>query len=68
MMNKDELEKQLKKITELLESEKKTNAFLNKEQKKYVKMAEEANSELAPYKQMVTRLSDELERLKLVKK
>jgi len=67
-MNKDELEKELARVSKLLADEKKNNAFLSKEQKRYVKMVEESATELAPFKQMVVRLLDELEKLKLVKK
>lgn len=62
-MNKPDLEKELKKLQKQIDSLKKGNDFLLKEQKKYVKMAEKQGTELAPYKAMVMRLQEEMARL-----
>lgn len=67
-MNKAELEAELEKTKKLLADERKNNAFLLNEQKKYVNMAQEAGSELAPYKAMVTRLDEELTKVKSILK
>ena len=64
-MNKDELEKELKKYVSLYEKEKENNDFLLKQQSKFKKMAEDAGSNLAPYKAMALRLRDELNKLNL---
>jgi len=62
-MNKPELEKELNKLSKQVNDLKKDNDFLLREQKKYVKIAEKAGSELAPYKAMVLRLREEMTRL-----
>jgi len=68
-MNKPELEKELERVIKLLKEEKESNAFLFKSQKKYIKLAEESASKLAPYTHMVVRLDEELTKLKgMVKK
>jgi len=67
-MNKQELEKELIRINKLYESEKKNNDYLLKEQKRYVKLAETMGSELNPYKTMVIRLKEELEKLEVTLK
>ena len=61
-MNKDELEKELIKYKKLYEDEKKNGNFLLKQQKMFRKLAEDAGSELVPYKHMVLRLKEEMER------
>jgi len=61
-MNKPELEKEVKLLTKEVEKLKRDNSFLFKEQKKYVKMAQDAGTELAPYKAMVIRLREEMSR------
>ena len=62
-MNKEQLEKELTKVTTLYEKEKNNNEFLIKQQTKFKKMAEAAGSELAPYKAMVLRLEEEMSSL-----
>ena len=59
---------ELEKTKVLLEAERKNNAFLVKEQKKYTKLAETVGNELAPYKHMVVRLDEELTKLKSILK
>lgn len=62
-MNKTELEEELYKLKKRIDEITKENTFLLKEQKRLVKMAESAGSELAPYKSMVMRLHEELDKL-----
>jgi len=66
-MNKPELEEEVKRLTKEVETLTKNNSFLIKEQKKYVGMATEAGSQLAPYKHMVTRLQEEMNKLPSLK-
>lgn len=67
-MNKDQLEKEAVKYKKLYDSEKKNSDFLLKQQRELKSMAEKAGSELAPYKAMVMRLEEELEKLKSILK
>lgn len=65
-MNKEDLEKENKKLKDVIKNLKGDNAHLIRQQKELRHMAEKAGSEMAVFKHRYLRLEQELNKLKVI--
>lgn len=65
-MNKDDLQEEVKRLTDIITKLKSNNSYLLEQQKVFKKMAEKSGSEMAVWRHKCLRLEEELNKMKAV--